>query len=81
MSDYKPIPKEVLEEGEQSSRGEHSDFPDLAKTILYSAANVRGVFVCNREELKVMSAALEYRAVKPIIDKVLLFFVTRKSHC
>lgn len=38
--------------------------------ILYSAANVRGVFVCNREEFKRMSSALEIAGVHPIIDKV-----------
>lgn len=43
---------------------------DLAKMILYSAANVRGVFVCNREEFKRMSSALEIAGVHPIIDKV-----------
>lgn len=57
MSDYKPIPKHILDE-------------DLAKTILYSAANVRGVFVCNREEFKQANRALEIGGVKPIIDKV-----------
>lgn len=57
MSDYKPIPKHILEE-------------DLAKLILYSAASVRGVFVCNREEFKQMNRALEVGGVKPIIDKV-----------
>jgi hypothetical protein len=48
----------------------HDPSIDIAKTILYSAANVRGVFVCNREELKEMSSALEVGGVKPIIDKV-----------
>ena len=43
---------------------------DLAKIILYSAANVRGVFVCNREEFKRMSSALEIAGVHPIVDKV-----------
>jgi hypothetical protein len=28
------------------------------------------VFVCNREELKVMARALEMAGVRPIIDKV-----------
>jgi hypothetical protein len=57
MSDYKPIPKEIIEE-------------DIAKMILYSAANVRGVFICNREQFKTMNRALEVGGVKPIIDKV-----------
>lgn len=57
MSDYKPIPKNIIEE-------------DLAKMILYSAANVRGVFVCNREEYKQMIRALDVGGVKPIVDKV-----------
>ena len=43
---------------------------DIAKTILYSATNVRGVFVCNKEEFKTCIKALEYGGVKPIIDKV-----------
>ncbi len=43
---------------------------DLAKTILYSAANVRGVFVCNRDEFRTMVEALEVGGVKPIVDKV-----------
>ncbi|KAK1925992.1 putative alcohol dehydrogenase [Papiliotrema laurentii] len=60
MSDYKPIPQHILDE-------------DIAKTILYSAASVRGVFVCNREELKTMIAALEYGSVRPIIDKTFAF--------
>lgn len=57
MSVYKPIPREVLEE-------------DLAQTILYSAASVRGVFCCNREMLKSCVAALEVGGVKPVIGKV-----------
>jgi D-arabinose 1-dehydrogenase-like Zn-dependent alcohol dehydrogenase len=43
---------------------------DIAKTILYSAASVRGVFVANREEFKQMVSALETGGVEPIIDKV-----------
>nr|XP_018262692.1 alcohol dehydrogenase [Kwoniella dejecticola CBS 10117]OBR84850.1 alcohol dehydrogenase [Kwoniella dejecticola CBS 10117] len=46
---------------------------DLAKVILYSAANVRGVFVCNREDFKTAVSALELGGVKPIIDKVFKF--------
>ncbi len=57
MSDYKPIPQHILDE-------------DLAKMILYSAANVRGVFVCNREDYKQMCRALDVGGVKPIVDKV-----------
>lgn len=57
MSDYKPIPRHIIEE-------------DIAKLILYSAANVRGVFICNREQFKTMNRALEVGGVKPIIDKV-----------
>lgn len=57
MSDYKPIPQHIIEE-------------DIAKLILYSAANVRGVFICNREQFKTMNRALEVGGVKPIIDKV-----------
>ncbi|KAL7418361.1 hypothetical protein Q5752_006819 [Cryptotrichosporon argae] len=60
LSDYKHIPQHILDE-------------DLAKTILYSAANVRGVFVCNREDFKTMSSALEAGGVKPIIDKTFQF--------
>lgn len=47
-----------------------ADSPDLAQTILYSAANVRGVFACNREDFKTMVSALEVGGVKPVIDKV-----------
>lgn len=57
LSDYKHIPKHILEE-------------DIAKLILYSAANVRGVFPCNKNEYKRMIRALEIGGVKPIIDKV-----------
>ncbi|ORY35335.1 putative alcohol dehydrogenase [Naematelia encephala] len=60
MSDYKPIPQHILDE-------------DLAKTILYSAANVRGVFVCNREEFRQMVRALESGCVKPIIGETFKF--------
>ncbi|WVR06228.1 hypothetical protein IAU60_003258 [Kwoniella sp. DSM 27419] len=60
MGDYASIPDHIVKE-------------DIAKTILYSAASVRGVFVCNREELKEMSSALEAGGVKPIIDKVFTF--------
>ncbi|WWC62251.1 uncharacterized protein I303_104847 [Kwoniella dejecticola CBS 10117] len=60
MSDYKPIPDNLIQE-------------DLAKVILYSAANVRGVFVCNREDFKTAVSALELGGVKPIIDKVFKF--------
>lgn len=57
MSDYGHIPQKVIEE-------------DIAKLILYSAANVRGVFICNREQFKTMNRALEVGGVKPIIDVV-----------
>lgn len=83
MSDYKPIPQHILDEGEPlllrnpQVCAQELIIADLAKTILYSAANVRGVFVCNREELKTMSAALEYSSVKPIIDKVRLAYPCR----
>jgi hypothetical protein len=74
MSDYKPIPKHVLDEGEYFIETQcffrRLKAVDLAKTILYSAANVRGVFVCNREEFKQCCAALEVGGAKPIIDKV-----------
>ncbi|WWD03159.1 hypothetical protein V865_001206 [Kwoniella europaea PYCC6329] len=60
MSDYKPIPDHLIQE-------------DIAKVILYSAANVRGVFVCNREDFKTAVSALELGGVKPIIDKVFKF--------
>ncbi|WVQ94031.1 hypothetical protein IAU59_001109 [Kwoniella sp. CBS 9459] len=60
LGDYKSIPDHIIQE-------------DLAKTILYSAANVRGVFVCNREEYKTMVSALEIGAAKLIIDKVFKF--------
>ncbi|OCF36059.1 alcohol dehydrogenase [Kwoniella heveanensis CBS 569] len=60
MGDYKSIPDHIIQE-------------DLAKTILYSAANVRGVFVCNREDYKTMVSALEVGEAKPIIDKVFKF--------
>ncbi|WRT68120.1 uncharacterized protein IL334_005095 [Kwoniella shivajii] len=60
MGDYKPIPDDLIQE-------------DLAKVILYSAANVRGVFVCNREDFKTAASALEIGGVKPIIDKVFKF--------
>jgi hypothetical protein len=53
--------------------------PDLAKTILYSAANVRGVFVCNREELKTMVSALEAAGVHPVVDKVTSHWLMRTS--
>ena len=43
---------------------------DLAQTILYSAANVRGIFAANREDFKTMVSALEVGGVKPVIDKV-----------
>jgi hypothetical protein len=56
MSDYGHIPQSVIEE-------------DIAKLILYSAASVRGVFICNREQFKTMNRALEVGGVKPIIDK------------
>ena len=49
--------------------GDRRLIADVAKTILYSAASVRGVFVCNREELKTLVSALEYGNVRPIIDK------------
>jgi NADPH:quinone reductase-like Zn-dependent oxidoreductase len=57
VSTFKPIDDAILKE-------------DLAQTILYSAANVRGVFACNREDLKTMVSALEVGGVKPVIDKV-----------
>ncbi|WWD19941.1 hypothetical protein CI109_104413 [Kwoniella shandongensis] len=60
LSDYGHIPKEIIEE-------------DLAKNILYSAAYVRGVFACNREDFKNCVAALETGGVKPIIDKTFKF--------
>lgn len=43
---------------------------DLAKLILYSAASVRGIFLCNREQFKQLNRALESGGVRPIIDKV-----------
>ncbi|GFZ49308.1 hypothetical protein JCM24511_07428 [Saitozyma sp. JCM 24511] len=67
MSDYKPIPQHILDE-------------DLAKTILYSAASVRGVFVCNREEFKQCCAALEVGGAKPIIDKTFKFAELREAY-
>lgn len=54
--------------------------PDLAKVILYSAASVRGVFVCNREDLKTMVSALETGGVKPVIDKVSLLDARTCAH-
>ena len=45
---------------------------DLAKVILYSAVNVRGVFVANRTEVEALTRALEFSRIKPIIDKVRL---------
>lgn len=59
LSDYKHIPQNILDE-------------DIAKLILYSAAYVRGVFPCNRNEYKRMIRALEIGGVKPVIDKVSL---------
>ncbi|KAK4689050.1 hypothetical protein P7C73_g1063, partial [Tremellales sp. Uapishka_1] len=67
MSDYKSIPDSVLQE-------------DIAKTILYSAANVRGVFVSNREDFKTMSASLEIGGVQPIIDKTFKFSELRAAY-
>jgi NADPH:quinone reductase-like Zn-dependent oxidoreductase len=67
LSDYKPIPKEILDN-------------DLAKTILYSSVNVRGIFVCNREDLKEMIKALEYGGVHPIIDKTFPFGELREAY-
>lgn len=52
---------------------------DIAKTILYSAANVRGVFVSNRDETKVMVKALEYGNVHPVIDKVRAHLHTKRG--
>jgi NADPH:quinone reductase-like Zn-dependent oxidoreductase len=61
VSTFKPIDDAILKE-------------DLAQTILYSAANVRGVFACNREDLKTMVSALEAGGVKPVIDKVRVYY-------
>ncbi|KAK8870130.1 hypothetical protein IAR55_000700 [Kwoniella newhampshirensis] len=67
LSDYGSIPKHIIEE-------------DLAKTILYSAANVRGVFVCNREDFKTCVSALEIGGVKPIIDKTFKFDELKEAY-
>nr|XP_019046715.1 alcohol dehydrogenase [Kwoniella bestiolae CBS 10118]OCF25645.1 alcohol dehydrogenase [Kwoniella bestiolae CBS 10118] len=54
---------------------DYKPIPDhlIKEVILYSAANVRGVFVCNREDFKTAVSALELAGVKPIIDKVFNF--------
>ena len=85
MSDYKPIPQHILDDGEWDLPSPpsipeclqlagrvdiHINASDIAKAILYSASNVRGVFVSNREEFKLCNRALEYGCVEPIIDKV-----------
>ena len=60
LTNYSKIPQEIIEE-------------DIAQTILYSAAYVRGVFVCNRAEEEKMIRALEVGQVQPVIDRVFEF--------
>lgn len=56
-------------------------FPlDIAKEILYSAANVRGNFVAPRESFVEMNRALETRGVKPIIDKTFTFDQLKEAY-
>ncbi|KAI5474553.1 hypothetical protein MNV49_003051 [Pseudohyphozyma bogoriensis] len=60
LSDYGHIPQDIKEE-------------DVAKLILYSAANVRGTFVANKYQFMQMVSSMEMSSVKPIIDKVFKF--------
>ena len=81
VSTFKSIDDAVLKEGKSSS---HPPGPtlmaDLAQTILYSAANVRGVFACNREDFKTMVSALETGGVKPVIDKTFAFAELKEAY-
>nr|XP_019007482.1 uncharacterized protein I206_07740 [Kwoniella pini CBS 10737]OCF46263.1 hypothetical protein I206_07740 [Kwoniella pini CBS 10737] len=53
--------------------GYMSDYKPIPDHLIQEAANVRGVFVCNREDFKTAVSALEMGGVKPIIDKVFKF--------
>ncbi|KAK4700737.1 hypothetical protein P7C70_g5507, partial [Phenoliferia sp. Uapishka_3] len=84
MSDYAAIDPKILEEGQQAfiarrkvDEGNHTDlniiFTDVAKLILYSAVNVRGVFCANSTQVKEMVQAMEVVSARPIIDSVFKF--------
>lgn len=76
MSDYGVIDPKILEEG--AFWGACSVIwgrlltlvADIAKLILYSAVNVRGVFLCNKLQFVDMLKAMEMSGAKPIIDSV-----------
>lgn len=67
LTNYAELPQDVLDE-------------DIAQQILYSAANVRGVFVASRAEEENMIRAMELAGVEPIIDKVFDFDQLKEAY-
>lgn len=67
LSDYSTIPDHLIKE-------------DLAKIIFFSAANVRGNFVANRQDEQAMIQAIEASGMEPIIDRVFPFDQLKEAY-
>ena len=78
LSTYGSVPNEIVQQG--GSFIPAALTPDLSKMILYSAANVRGVFVGNRDQTTQMMRAVERSGLRPHISETFDFADLPKAY-